>query len=145
MTAKIFRLGFCWCGCGEEISIRPISGQAYLKRYKNGHQGSARSSTGITIRHGYRYISTPGHPKAEKKGNYVAEHVLVMEAFIGRYLTDDEIVHHINEDKLDNRIENLQLMTNAAHVSFHHLGKTLSIQHKQKISDAHQWRRMIAS
>jgi hypothetical protein len=66
---------------------------------------------------GYILIYLPEHPYG--KGNYVYEHRLVMENKIGRYLIKNEVVHHINEIKYDNRIENLQLMTNSEHTTLH--------------------------
>jgi hypothetical protein len=52
----------------------------------------------------------PGHPRAAK-GNYVFEHILVMEAMLGRYLLPDESVHHRNGVRDDNRPANLELWT----------------------------------
>lgn len=53
------------------------------------------------------------------KGRSIDEHRLVMETHIGRRLTHGEVVHHINHDKLDNRIENLQLMSVSEHCKLH--------------------------
>jgi hypothetical protein len=58
---------------------------------------------------GYIWILMPEHPKAISDGRYVLEHRLVMEKTLGRYLNDDESVHHINGVRSDNRAENLQL------------------------------------
>lgn len=44
-------------------------------------------------------------------------HVIVMENFLGRRLFSHECVHHINGDRDDNRIENLQIMTRSEHAS----------------------------
>lgn len=67
---------------------------------------------------GYIKVYVPNHPLSTKDG-YVMEHILIMEKHIGRYITRDEAVHHINHVRDDNRIENLQLMTFKDHASLH--------------------------
>ena len=70
---------------------------------------------------GYILVYAPDHPYRDRNG-FVLEHRLVMERHVGRILSDDEIVHHKNEDKSDNRLENLQIMTRAEHLR-HHMRK----------------------
>ena len=60
---------------------------------------------------GYKLIFIPTHPFAQKS-KYVPEHRLVIEKAIGRFLTAEEAVHHVNKIKKDNRIENLVLFVN---------------------------------
>jgi HNH endonuclease len=72
----------------------------------NGHWKGGRT------RHkaGYVMVWAPGHPRAGK-GQYVFEHILVMERLLGRHLVPQESVHHRNGVKDDNRPENLELWT----------------------------------
>lgn len=71
---------------------------------------------------GYIFTRIPEHPRANNNG-YVPEQVLIMEKHIGRFLESDEIVHHINGIKDDNRLENLQLIKANEHQSIHRSGK----------------------
>ena len=47
------------------------------------------------------------------------EHRLIMERRIGRRLSSDELVHHINGDPRDNRIENLKIISRSEHARLH--------------------------
>lgn len=67
---------------------------------------------------GYIYIEQSKHPFAHN--GYIKRSRFVMEKHIGRYLLPEEVVHHINSIKNDDRLENLQLFTNQSeHMKFH--------------------------
>lgn len=69
---------------------------------------------GKTTNNGWILVRVKNHPKKNQSG-YVAEHRIVVEKKIGRYLSGNEKVHHINLDKKDNRIENLYVCHGHAH------------------------------
>jgi hypothetical protein len=72
-----------------------------------------RWNGGTTVQSGYIVVATDSSDK------YVREHRLVVESYLGRKLLPDEIVHHINGDKTDNRIENLEVMSRSEHCVLH--------------------------
>ncbi len=72
------------------------------------------------IASGYVYIKRKNHPFANKSGN-IREHRVVIEGHLGRYLTKEEIVHHIDFDKSNNKLENLHLFKNRCeHIKYHY-------------------------
>jgi len=76
---------------------------------------------------GYIKILKPEHPFCDNTG-YVLEHRLVAEKYLNRYLTKQERIHHINEIRDDNHIENLYLFSNhAEHRKYHKKNKKLLI------------------
>jgi len=74
--------------------------------------------TRVLRKDGYMLIRCPEYPGASIN-KYALEHRFVMANHLGRCLSPDEFVHHINDDRTDNRIENLELTTNSEHMKYH--------------------------
>ena len=100
------------------------------KGSRNGMWKGGRTGGGEN----YFYVLMPKHPFANK-ACYILEHRIVMEKIIGRYLAKDEVVHHKNNIKSDNRPKNLQLMKKKEHDSYHSLKRSRNLVELNKQVD----------
>lgn len=130
-----------WCGKPSQLRIKEVrihgrgkycSASCHGKAWSTGENNRNWSGGRIVAATGYVYIKSPTHPRADSR-NYVAEHRLVMEKHVCRYLLPQEEVHHLNKDKQDNRIENLELFANhAEHIKRYHRNNGIKTQFKKK-------------
>lgn len=67
---------------------------------------------------GYMYCYNPNHPLANKAG-IVYEHRYVMSNHLGRWITTEEVVHHKDGNRANNKIENLELTNVRDHAILH--------------------------
>lgn len=92
--------------------------ERYFKKVGNyKKRGPDKNGTGC-VWAGYRLFAGKNIKKFTGK-NRISEHRLVMQKHIGRRLKSNEVVHHINFNKLDNRIENLILTNHREHRLLH--------------------------
>lgn len=119
--------------CGRNCRARGFC-QAHYTRFKN--HGDPMPDVKIAVRNigntnprwkggiindsgGRTLVYSPAHPHPSKYGTHVFRYRLVMEKSLGRFLLPTEIIHHKNGDHSDDRIENLEIMSQSQHCLLH--------------------------
>jgi hypothetical protein len=101
-------------GCARPTQAKGYCGTHYKRAVKNGDVQADTPIRVVTgeggLSHGYWKVPVPPEERHLTNGaTATGEHRLVMARHLGRALLQDEVVHHINGDRTDNRLENLEL------------------------------------
>ncbi len=121
-------------GCKQEFDsreknagrgIKRIMSQVYcsrkcmaIDRAKTHNQSNHHAwKGGVFSDNGYRRVNKY---KVNGKRAMPMQHVLIMEQHIGRKLQEGEVVHHIDRDRSNNDLSNLQLTTREEHSKLHY-------------------------
>lgn len=103
--------------CGNEKELQPSAAKRFRFCSRKCHGKYMRDFT--TKPTGSKIVDSHGYVFVKQPNGWIQEHRLVMAEYLGRELSEEEDVHHINEDKTDNRIENLQLLSRSEHAALH--------------------------
>lgn len=125
----------CSIECSSKLKSKYFTGEGNHQFGLIGDLNSSFSENVIYNKAGYLVEYCPGHPRPNDnsiKGSRVLQHRLVVERNYKKFdfkyfeeingwivLKQEYDVHHINEIKDDNRIENLMILTRSEHTSLH--------------------------
>ncbi len=126
----------CQCGCGLPAPIAGwtdprrgnVKGQP--QRFILGHYARTKTKHDLHTRKmlkGYVHLYAPNDPNAHTNG-FIAEHILVAQAALGKPLPTRSVVHHVNGVRTDNRNSNLVIcQDNTYHFFLHRRARVVAM------------------
>lgn len=116
-----------------------------------GENNSSFKGKETISNYGYILEHCPGHPKPHDKSHKTArvkQHRLIVERNYEKFdskffeiisgwivLKQNYDVHHINEIKTDNRIENLVVLTRSEHTKLHNLSQNVGVVKSDELGE----------
>jgi len=101
---------------GKKRSLESINNYKFSK---TGEKNPRYIKGKFITKSGHILILKHNHPN-KNCNNYVYEHKIIMENYLGRLLYENEVIHHIDGDPGNNKIENLFLTTKSGNSKAHH-------------------------
>jgi hypothetical protein len=94
-----------------------LTGRVYQNAYIRSVDGVKRyiREPSRILQNGKRREWYDGYIRIYIDGKWIPEHRIIMEKYLTRKLLKSETIHHINGNKVDNRIENLQILSRSDH------------------------------
>ena len=103
--------------CDKEFYIRKYRANKVCTKYCSRSCLAKIHLKPYVEKFGFKPLNKPHHKykTIRVNGKNIREHRYIMEQYLGRKLEKWEHVHHINDDSSDNRIENLEVLSNSDH------------------------------
>ena len=106
-------------GCSDKYFSAGLCGKHYQRRRQHGNPNVLTRNPP-----GHGHLRKDGYRVFFKNRKMFYEHRIIAELVLGRALTKDEVVHHIDHNPMNNSPENLAILkSNAEHRKAHVLNK----------------------
>jgi len=134
----------CSRACGDILRRTYMAGTNNHQFGLRGHLNASFIGEDRVNQYGYNMKYLPNHPLADRNGRYrehryIVEQDLTRDEIYFKYIDNTRVlkeefdIHHINENRLDNRPNNLEILTRSEHVSMHNKQKCIIRDNKGRI------------